>query len=603
MKRRDFLCASSAFAAFVVCGSAKSQAVGARGAVVIGVDKIQGLPVLHATDGANQVAQWLTGEGFEVKLLLDTTTKVTLQEIFDAVAEFVGRGNVSMLVIYFAGHGYMANVAAEWWMLSGAPANPNEAVSFLESVYLAKNCGIPNVVIISDACRSTPESLNAGSVRGGLIFPVVGLPSATCDVDRFMATCAGNRAYELPVAESVNQGYQGIFTGSFMDAFRRPDKDMVKPIRDGTLVVPNRALKKYLQREVQKRAQDKSIILKQLPDVEVTSDDMVYIGHAQAQVRASLPGTLLPIDTIVDFAFKKAGASFSNIDLNGENISPERELEVEKQAADVGFTQTAQMVIDDGHETSLSGTGVYVSGNAVKYFALMGPSAADVTSDGFLNVEIKDRRAENVLIRFNDGTGTVIPVISNYTTFVSLGDGGEINNVRYAPSKDNNLSSAYTQNQPRIKRLQSVFAAAAAYGTFRIEGPRSERRERDKYFREDIRIADGIDPTLSIYTGYIYADADLDTELREISAKLRDQLGIGLFDLELLSGALRQPSNAVFPSFPMMAQGWSFLRVMGAQSEQTTTLKPYLMKSPWTMFTLDGMEHLMAAAQKMYPTR
>ncbi len=130
-----------------------------RGAVVVGVNKTGGqLPVLQASAAAaEQVGDWLRGEGFDVIRITDVTGPVTPAKIADAVEHFVKDRNYHQLIIYFSGHGYWKN-DSELWLLSGAPADANAAVSWTETAEFAKDCGIPNVVMISDACRSIPNN-------------------------------------------------------------------------------------------------------------------------------------------------------------------------------------------------------------------------------------------------------------------------------------------------------------------------------------------------------------------------------------------------------------------------------------------------------------
>jgi hypothetical protein len=124
------------------------------------VDKAGNLPVLHgAASGARTVGDWLRAEGFEVTPLIDDGHPVRAGDIFNAVKTLVSQGTLEQLIVYFSGHGFI-NGFAEIWMLSEAPDNPNEAVSLTESVDLARGSAIPNVVFISDACRSRPDSLD-----------------------------------------------------------------------------------------------------------------------------------------------------------------------------------------------------------------------------------------------------------------------------------------------------------------------------------------------------------------------------------------------------------------------------------------------------------
>src|SRR5262249_36100436 len=142
------------------------------------------------------------------------------------------------LVVYFSGHGFLVGTS-EFWLLSRAPSNPNEAINVAGSVEAARDCGIPHVVFISDACRSTTDSLGTQSVRGYQIFPgqrVIRDPRA--EVDRFYATLPGDPALEVPVAKSA-PAYEGIYTSCLLSAFEHPEDTLVQSV-DGVRVVPNR---------------------------------------------------------------------------------------------------------------------------------------------------------------------------------------------------------------------------------------------------------------------------------------------------------------------------------------------------------------------------
>src|SRR5436190_11230436 len=212
MERRRFL---SLVGQTVTVVTAKqlfaSQPGRVREAVVIGVDKAGNLPRLRgAASGAAAFRDWLKTEGFKTTLLSDaavpgsaTVARVTANDVYSAISDRVRAGTVEQLVVYFAGHGYI-NSYSEFWMLSEAPDNPNEAVSLRESVELAKLCGIPNVAFISDACRSRPDSLGVAGVRGSLIFPNRTGPGAKVgDVDVFLATLVGDTSFEVPVSAST----------------------------------------------------------------------------------------------------------------------------------------------------------------------------------------------------------------------------------------------------------------------------------------------------------------------------------------------------------------------------------------------------------------
>ncbi len=320
-----------------------------KAAIVIGVNKTGDLPVLSAAaSGASKVAGWLAREGFHVEKFLDTRRPVAAGDIFAAVAKLVDQGTLEQLVIYFSGHGFLSS-ASEHWMLSGAPGNPNEAISLAESALLSRECGIPSVVFISDACRSTPQSLRAERVRGSLIFPNQGVSAGSgidAEVDRFFATLPGEPALEMTLAESAGQ-YEGIYTACFLDAFRHPDEDMIRSVTlDGTTmqVVPNRSLKGYLKREVNQMAQAKSIKLRQLPRSIIESGDACYLGRVAKRRLGGTPRGAQPkakaVVSLSDVArFELSGANAAGAAAAGIDTQT-----IQEAAVSTGFGASVELV-------------------------------------------------------------------------------------------------------------------------------------------------------------------------------------------------------------------------------------------------------------------
>jgi len=109
MKRRDFIVTgiltAGALAAQRIRGT-PTPGPRNRGAVVIGVNKVGQLPKLRAAvAGAHSVADWLKRESFEVKLFVDDDAPVEVEQLKRAIKDFVDRGTLDQLVVYFAGHG------------------------------------------------------------------------------------------------------------------------------------------------------------------------------------------------------------------------------------------------------------------------------------------------------------------------------------------------------------------------------------------------------------------------------------------------------------------------------------------------------------------
>ena len=173
-----------------------------RAGVFVGVDRTGQLQTLNdAAAGAERMHQWSLGQGMsdgsQAILLTDRGgKKVTPDMIFDAIKSMIDGPGVDQLLVYFAGHGVNIN-RSEHWLLSDAPVRTSAAVNVAGSVDLARYCGIPYVVFISDACRSAPEGIQAQNVRGVDVFPNDGgeRPGA-----------AGRSVLRLPVGQDRRGG-------------------------------------------------------------------------------------------------------------------------------------------------------------------------------------------------------------------------------------------------------------------------------------------------------------------------------------------------------------------------------------------------------------
>ena len=581
MRRREFVSVGISVATALSVRHAASQprnliGTRTRAAVAIGVESVGNLPRLRgAAAGARAIADWLSAEEFEVTLIVDTAKAVTATEIFTVIATLVNRGTLEQLIVYFAGHGFVSSYS-EYWLLSGAPANPNEAVSLVESVVLAKQSAIPNVVFISDACRSRADSIRTEHVRGSLVFPTSGSRSdAVSDVDVFFATLVGDPAWEVPVAESV-ASYQGIYTATFLEAFRRPYDTMVKTV-DGKQVVPNGQLKAYLAREVPKRAQEKSIQLVQKPDSQVVSPETTYIGRVLGRDRVRA-GNEVPQPTVVDVA----QAELARVGWGGFTASastaPPREIAL--VAAKSGFDSARNALVgaQGTHAVPAAETGFGVYGaNLVAVtsnpkfiratFSNSNPPASD-SKQAIIQIDLQNMRAASLAVRFDSGFGALIPVFKGYTGSVYVSD-QTITNLTYVPSDDKYWVSFTPEEkktrQHRIKELDAVVATAARLGVFRIEGTRKTKASIAAQLEKKIATVYSYNPAVGLFLAYAYSDAGLDDDLKSYALGMKFITGPSFFDVAMLcddlAGAPVSVQNHCVPFVPVLSQGWALLRV------------------------------------------
>lgn len=612
MKRRPFLqLGSTALAALLIPRISNGQPI-TRAAVVVGVDRAGNLQKLKAAaSGAKEFADWLYGEGFSVTRFIDEPGKpVMVSPIFAAINEIVDQSTVQQLVVYFAGHGFQTGTS-ELWMLSGAPVNPNEAISLLECEVLARRSGIPNVVFISDTCRSTPGSLAANAVRGSVIFP--NLPSAgfASKVDVFLAAQPGDPAIEVGVDESVGN-YYGIYTESFLQAFRSPETSMVTVV-NGAPVILNRDLDNWLKRDVSRRAQMASLAFDQIPETRVTSDQ--YIGHVKRSGGGGLlpHGGLPPVLPEAPTTFGESSAmafaarGFDTLafdSIRATDRARQDKILNSKQTRD--FDRAEQKITRASREAPKSfetQTGLYVNGAALHSVSsnpdFMHAELAPEKAPGAIRLHPVKRVPASVVIRFADGSGTVVAALPGYIGTI-VADKGRVVSVIY------DRSDSPFGDMPEVKRLdelRSLVATSARFGVFRISGSGPERQQRAEALADKIRMLKAIDPTLGIYAAYAYSDADLIEKVVSVEHYMADDIGGRIFDVTLLanelSGIQVTPGSGIAPFCPALSQGWGLLRVLGVELHPLIDkARDHLTPALWTTFQPAGMDYVMEAIEK-----
>jgi Caspase domain len=596
ISRRRFLAVGLTLAVACATRPGHSQSVSStRAAVIVGVDRVRGLPELRAaSSGATAVAKWLKDEGLDVTLLVDDDRPVLAENLKIAIKTLVNRGTLDQLIIYFAGHGFVSGGNSEFWLLSNALDDPNEAVSLTESHDRARQFGIKNVVFISDACRSRADSLPMEGVRGQIVFPTSRSASnVRCDVDKFLATRIGDPAYETSVDKST-ANYRGIYTTCFLEAFKRPYASMVETV-EGKPVVPNRRLRDYLEQEVPKKARAASITLNQLPDAEICSDDS-FIGHVSTTDRLAAAETGPP--TLSDVASAAIGTEVGGGSLQKQNV-----LHSPAASSFLASARTiAEASVLSDHLEAPSGlvvsgallasvtVGAGVEANFKNFPDLDPPSAL---------VEVPNPHAGSVALRFSDGTGTVLAILAGFVSNVVV-DRGAVASVTLVPSRQTWRWQEYESERERIDQLHAAVATAARYGVFRIEGPAGTRERSSAELASRIRVLKSIDPTLGLYAAYAYNDAGNIDQVLSVRRFMREDLDLDLFDVAMLAGEISgQTPHGPFPFCPMLSQGWGLLRVKNVPLPRSIKdATQHLRRSLWTMLDEEGMQLVIDALRK-----
>jgi Caspase domain. len=573
-------------------------------AVVIGVDKTGGLdPLKSAASGARKVASWLQSEGFDVVCLTDGPGKsVTQHDVSTAITGFATKpATYEILVVYFSGHGQW-HARADHWLLSGAPQNTAEAINLEGAKYMARRCGIPNVVFISDACRTIPKADVDSVVVGVDGFPNNAMPSIS-KIDYFMATSESRPAYEIPIS-----GFdQSVLTRAIFSAFENPEPQIVKEISDGdqrASVVPNRLLETVLQTRVDAILDGVDGNPMQNLDTDVPSSDNVYIARVSAKAGPApgappfpqlpkSPGDLsaeqiayaarrrsvrmvpgrAEADAISDALRGTSGSLVSPIGVNRDEI----EARIPDPAADHFETETgfiirgarladAAVSPKDSSEVDLLNSANDPRGDAV----VVNPKASGLP----------------VVVRLADGRCVVLAALRGYLGHAQFDEAG-LANVSYVPSSNSWRWGAYNARREGIDRLRALVALAVERNSFRV---RSEREAVQ--LAERIRVLKALDPTLGLYAAYAFAQAGIDGQVRDILVYMHNDLGLDLFDVRMLSGAARDRPTGVnhsVPFCPMLTQGWNLLRAYGVQVPDVLAhASRFLSNSLWSTFTGRG---------------
>jgi hypothetical protein len=567
-----------------------------RAGIFIGVDQAGDLQKLSdAATGAKRMHEWALEQGLpdktHAKLLTDAGgKKVRPDDITDAVYELCNGAGVDQLLVYFAGHGINLQ-RGDRWLLSEAPVKPYAAVNVMGSVELARTCGIPHVVVISDACRVAPQGIQNQNIEGVEIFPNTGGGEKTRPVDQFFACYLGRTAAEVKDAASESATYSALYTDALLDALLGTRSDILAPggTGDTAKYIKIWALKDYLDAEVPRRVKALRLEKKvnQNPDAIITSRDG-WLARIEAEVAATRGGRVVRSPAPVPGP--TLGSMSRDVTASASQGKPDDVTKTLQEAIAAGlpgaerFAGAVQHVAQPfGPEHFESQCGIKVRGARITSFLAPFANGQLLGRDGnLLRIETIDGAGASVLLRFDNGTACVIPVIQGFLAALTV-DGGELADVAYEPSDNTWRWDLYKQRASDVRSLRAVAATASRHGRFRLDSNDSER------VGQQMQYAKGIDPTLAVYAAYAYHDAQLGDRIREMSGYLKSDVGVTFFDLELLGrrlvGTSIDRSQMVVPFLPLLSQGWSLLRAHRVKLHPALDgIEQDMRNSLWTLF-------------------
>jgi hypothetical protein len=577
-----------------------------RAAVLIGVKKTGKLRELKAaTDGARAMETWARDQGVQhVKVLTDDAGPVEIGQIKRAIKEIVELGTVEQLIVYFAGHG--VNIGyGERWLLSDAPDDPQAAVNVKGSEELARWCGIPHVVFISDACRTAAEGIQAQGVSGSEIFPNSGASDVEQAVDLFFACTLGRPALEVRDPDASANAFKAVYTEVLLDDLGGRNEQILDRVQesgqDFGLVRPW-PLKLDLREKVLRRLKASNVQpgISQTPDARITSESTVWLSRVPLEPLppvsrgggVPLAPSSAPLEAPQDAwhgLLREALAG--KRDLLGSPFERSFPPGADPRRLTRSLSHAAVPFGPMHFETNcgFKVRGARLAG-AFSRFAqtqLLGSEGEVLRIDQVANP------AANVLLTFQNGTGVVLPAIPDFIAALTFED-EELVNVTYEPSDRSGRWDSFQHGSGELATLRAVIASSARLGVFRLEGEDAPALARR------MQVVKGIDPTMALYAAYAYHDQGQRERIQEMQAYMRGDLGLRLFDIALLSRSLygKQVGTEpdVFPFVPLLSQGWALLAAHRISFPPSLEgLERRLVPSLWTLFDSQGVDMLRAA--------
>lgn len=571
-----------------------------RSAVLIGVDRSGQLPVLRdAAKGARRMEGWAQAQGFrDVHVFTDENgASVDVGAIKKVIFDLVDSSNTDQLIVYFAGHG--VNIGYnERWLLTDAPRDTQAAVNVAGSALLAPYCGIPHVVLMSDACRTAAEGIQAQGVTGSEIFPNEGADGSGKPVDQFYACALGQPAHEIKDVEQSAKGFCALYTGAVLDGLRgQAEVDWATEGAERVGYVRPWPLQDYVEDDVPRRIKAADLIqsVVQVPDAKISSRPGAWLSRLAGgaggpepprprrfhETPAKLSAHLLRSALIADAEFDQVLYAARHADL----IAAPPEPHVGARMADA-TELIAEPFGSPHHETAC---GFKVRG--ARFVEVESSRAsAEILADDDVRVHGLEPPGASVVLRFDDGTGVSLPALPGFLTALTVED-GELVDVAYEPSDNTDRWQTFAGRAPEVRRLRAVASAATRNGVFRLDD------ENALELASQMQYAKGIDPSLAVYAAYAYQDLQRVDLIREMSGYMRDDLGARLFDVALLAreldGKTAGADRDVLSFMPMLSQGWALLSAARVSLPRSVEgIQRSLFPSVWTLFAPEGVDQL-----------
>jgi hypothetical protein len=545
------------------------------------------------------MASWTKSQGIEekfIRTLVDDNEPVTVQQIKKAVFDLVGLTTIDQLILYFSGHGI--NKDSEYWLLSDAPMDTDAAVNVEGSVALARQCGIPHVVFVSDCCRSAAKGSQEMKIRGSDIFPNdPNLPENNVDI---LFSCArGKPSIEItdPAAATADaaRNYSSLYSEVLLEYLRGEHVDALKRIENNGQTIgllQLSALAEALQIEVPRRLKAKQGVdpkITQIPDHRI---DYRTAGALISRVpwlasRAQIPA--VPVSHSKPVTPFSVSSRLIATSLAGD-FGKWSDLLTRNLGSDVELLQGSVAIQAEtfGPQHFETQCGIKIRGARVERTVQTGIGAELLGSDGQLvRLSGVPQGGSLLLLVLDNGSGALIPAIPEFIAALSFQD-GQLLDVSYEPTENSWRAAEYQARASELRTLRATISASADYGVFRLTD------EDALSLAKMMQYAKGVDPSLALYAAYAYVNLLRRDLICEMHSFMQADLGLSFFDIAFLSrgaGSVRS-----LPPFPMLSQGWALLSAYGARLPSSLDGIDLLrVPSLWTLFNREGVHRIEQA--------
>jgi len=244
-------------------------------AIAIGVSRAEGLRVLPAAvNCADRFFKWSSALGYESKVVTDDDKEpVTLTRLQAELSAILADPRpIHRMLIYFAGHGIIHEVASGLWLLSDWKKK-GVVVAHESLRQRLASFGINQIAIFSDACRSLPRSIFELQLDETSVLDPGPIEGAEPDLDKFLSTQDGKQSFAVPGATEMND--LCVFSGVLLEALWGTKAAAFSKVVSDSITSSSLAL--YLKSEVPLMAKKYGLSLKPSVLASFPEGDNVYL--------------------------------------------------------------------------------------------------------------------------------------------------------------------------------------------------------------------------------------------------------------------------------------------------------------------------------------